>query len=167
MLCTLTAVTVSRWYVNAYQSVKVKVAQSCPTLCDPMDYTDHGILQAKILEWVAIPFSGGSSQLRDQTQVSCVAGRFFTTWATREALIKVYAFNRCSCSYVGYNSAKLRRPGGCSSCCCQWVKSPLPSGTTSYSKSQMQLCSTRVKGSQYLRVFLTANTLPGRSDLCW
>ena len=167
MLCTLTAVTVSRWSINAYQSVKVKVAQSCPTLCDPMDYTVHGILQAKILEWVAIPFSGGSSQLRDQTQVSCVAGRFFTTWATREALIKVYAFNRCSCSYVGYNSAKLRRPGGCSSCCCQWVKSPLPSGTTSYSKSQMQLCSTRVKGSQYLRVFLTANTLPGRSDLCW
>ena len=44
----------------------------------------HGILQARILEWVAIPFSRGSSQGRDQTQVSCVAGRFFTVWATRE-----------------------------------------------------------------------------------
>ena len=41
--------------------VKVKVAQSCPTLCNPMDYTVHGILQARILEWVAFPFSRGSS----------------------------------------------------------------------------------------------------------
>ena len=43
---------------------KVKVAQSCPTLCDPMDYVVHGILQARILEWVAFPFSRGSSQPR-------------------------------------------------------------------------------------------------------
>ena len=48
---------------------KVKIAQSCPTLCDPKDYTVHGILQARILEWVAFPFSRGSSQPRDQTQV--------------------------------------------------------------------------------------------------
>ena len=47
------------------QKVKVKVAQSCPTLCNPVDYIFHGILQARILEWVAIPFSGGSSQPRD------------------------------------------------------------------------------------------------------
>ena len=52
-----------------------------------MDYRVHGILQARILEWVAIPFSRGSSQLRDQTQVSLIAARFFTSWATREALI--------------------------------------------------------------------------------
>ena len=44
--------------------VEVKVAQSCPTLCDPMDYTIHGILQARILEWVVFPFSRGSSQPR-------------------------------------------------------------------------------------------------------
>ena len=44
---------------------KVKVAQPCPTLCDPMDYTVHGILQARILEWVAIPFSRESYLLRD------------------------------------------------------------------------------------------------------
>ena len=65
--------------------VKVKVAQSCPTLCDPMDYTAHEILQARILEWVAYPFSRGSSQARDRTQVSSIARRFSTSWATREA----------------------------------------------------------------------------------
>ena len=59
--------------------MKVKVAQSYLTLCDPMDYRVHGILQARILEWVAFPFSRGSSQSRDQTQVSCIAGRFFTS----------------------------------------------------------------------------------------
>ena len=48
----------------------MKVTQSCLTLCDPIDYTVHGILQARILEWVAFPFSWGSSQSRDQTQVS-------------------------------------------------------------------------------------------------
>ena len=58
--------------------VKVKVAQSCPTLCVPIDYTIHGILQARILEWVAFLFSRGSSQPRDRTQVSCIAGRLFT-----------------------------------------------------------------------------------------
>ena len=55
------------------------------TLCGPMDHTVHGILQARILEWVAFPFSRESSQLRDQTLVSCIVGRFFTSWATREA----------------------------------------------------------------------------------
>ena len=58
---------------------EVRVAQSCPTLCDPMDYTVHGILQARMLEWVAILFSKGSSQPRDGTQVSCIAGRLFTS----------------------------------------------------------------------------------------
>ena len=58
--------------------VKVKVAQLHPTLCDPVDYTVHGILQVRVLKWVAIPFSEGSSQPRDRTQVSCIAGRFFT-----------------------------------------------------------------------------------------
>ena len=64
---------------------EVKVAQSCLTLCDTMDYIVHGNLQARILECVAFPFSRGSSQARDWTQVSCIAGRFFTSWATREA----------------------------------------------------------------------------------
>ena len=60
------------------------VAQSCLTLCDPVAYTFHGILQAKILEWIAFPFSRGSSQPRDQTQVSRIAGRFITSWTTRK-----------------------------------------------------------------------------------
>ena len=65
----------------------MKVVQSCPTLCEPMDSAVHGILQPRILEWVAFPFSRGSSQPRDWTQVSLgsIAGRFFTNWATREA----------------------------------------------------------------------------------
>ena len=62
---------------------EVLVAQSCLTLCNPTDCSPpgssvHGILQARILEWVAISFSRGSSQLRDQTQVSCIAGKSFT-----------------------------------------------------------------------------------------
>ena len=62
-----------------YKAVKVKVTQSCPTLCDPMDYIAHGILQARILKWVAVPFSRGSSQPRDRTQVFHIAGGFFTS----------------------------------------------------------------------------------------
>jgi len=54
-------------------------------ICNPMDYIVHGILQARILEWRAISFSRGSSQPRDWTQVSCITGGFFTSWATREA----------------------------------------------------------------------------------
>ena len=63
----------------------VLVTQSCPTLCDPMDCVVHGLLQARILEWVSFPFSRGSSQPRDRTRVSCIAGGFFTSWATRKA----------------------------------------------------------------------------------
>ena len=67
-----------------------KVAQLCLTLGDPLDCSlpgssVHGILQARILEWVAISFSRGSSWPRDGTQVSCITGRCFTLWATREA----------------------------------------------------------------------------------
>ena len=63
----------------------VKVAQSYPTLCNPLDYTVHGILQTGILKWVAFPVSRGSSQPRDWTLVSLIAGGFFTSWATRDA----------------------------------------------------------------------------------
>ena len=58
---------------------KVKVAQSCLTLCNPIDYTVDGILKARILQWIAFPFSRGSSQPKDQTEVSHIAGRFFTS----------------------------------------------------------------------------------------
>ena len=65
--------------------MKVKVTQLCSILWDPMDYTVHEILQARILEWIAYPFSRESSQPKDQTLVSSIAGGFFTSWATREA----------------------------------------------------------------------------------
>ena len=72
-----------------------KSLQLCLTLCDPMDCrlpgsSVHGIFLAKILEWVTMPFSRGSSQPKDRTLISCVsciAGRFFTHWATWEALL--------------------------------------------------------------------------------
>ena len=71
-------------------TVLVLVTQLCPTLRDPTDCSQpgssvHGILQARVLEWVAIPFCRGSSQPRGGTQVSYIAGRFFTIWATRKA----------------------------------------------------------------------------------
>ena len=69
---------------------KGEVAQSCLTLCKPMDcslpgYSIRGILQARVLEWVTISFSRGSSQPRDRTRVSRIGGRHFNLWATREA----------------------------------------------------------------------------------
>ena len=72
-----------------------EVAQSCPTLCDPIDCSPpgssvHGIFQARMLEWVAISFSRGTSQPRDRTWVSCIVGRRFTVWATREAPKTLY-----------------------------------------------------------------------------
>ena len=75
---------------SVYESLLVM--QSCPALCDPMDcsltgFSVHGILQARILQWVAISFSRGSSQPRDRIWVSCIAGRFFTIWATEKPLV--------------------------------------------------------------------------------
>ena len=82
--------TLTRWYHFIYHYVKIKVkesevAQSCPTLCDPMDcslpdFSVYGIFQARVLEWGAISFSRGSSWPRDRTQVSCIAGRCVTLW---------------------------------------------------------------------------------------
>ena len=85
---SVTVISVLELRVSEWAS---EVAQSCPTLCDPMDcsppgFSVHGILQAKILEWVAIFFSRGSSQSRDQTQVSGIGGKYFNLWASREAL---------------------------------------------------------------------------------
>ena len=67
--------------------LKSEVIQSCPTLCNPMGWSlpgssVHGILQARVLEWVAISFSRGSSWPRDRTQVSCIVSRRYTIWAT-------------------------------------------------------------------------------------
>ena len=80
---------------NSLRLVMRLVAQSCPTLRDPMNCTwpvssVHRILQARTLEWVAMPSFRGSSQPRDGTQVSCIASGFVTNWATREAPLFQY-----------------------------------------------------------------------------
>ena len=85
-MLTLPIVIIAKIWSNQdvlKQVSEVNITQSCLPLCDPMDYSlpgssVHGILQARILEWVAVPFSRGSPQPRDQTQVSHIAGRFFT-----------------------------------------------------------------------------------------
>ena len=79
--------SISLLYISESES---EVAQSCPTLCDPMDcslpgFSVHGILQARVLEWFTISFSRGSSQPRDRTWISHIGGRRFNLWATREA----------------------------------------------------------------------------------
>ena len=76
---------ITRWSIPGATSL----TRSCPTLCNPMDCSPpgffvHGILQARILEWVAISFSRGSSWPRDQTQVSHIVGRRFNLWATKD-----------------------------------------------------------------------------------
>ena len=86
------------WYIYVYiyiymKNVKVLAAQLCLTICSPMDCSPlgssvHGIQ----LEWVAMPFSKGSSQPRNRTQVSCIAGRFFTIWGIRKAYIYIYIY---------------------------------------------------------------------------
>ena len=74
------------------------VTQSCPSLCNPMDSSPpgssvHGILQARIMEWVAMLSSRGSSQCRNWIQVSCIASGFFTDWTTREAQVATYTIS--------------------------------------------------------------------------
>ena len=81
-----------QWRLYLWKKVKEsEVAQSCPTVCDPVDRSlqgssVHGILLARILEWVATSFSRGSSQPRDQTQVSRIGGSYFNLWATRKLM---------------------------------------------------------------------------------
>ena len=80
-------------YICMYVCIwKWSESESClvMSLCDPMYYIVHWILWARILEWVAFPFSRGSFQPRDGNQVSQIAGRFFTSWATREAYVCIY-----------------------------------------------------------------------------
>ena len=83
------------FFINTVYMKWSEVAQSCLTLCDPMDCSllgssVHGIFQARILEWVAISFSRGTSRPRDWTWVSHIVGRCFTVWAIREALQCIY-----------------------------------------------------------------------------
>ena len=87
-----------RFFLSLSKWKKALIAQSCWTLWDPMDCSPpcssvYGILQARILEWNVIPFSRGCSWPRDWTQVSCIADRFFTNWASREASLTLISCN--------------------------------------------------------------------------
>ena len=98
--------------------MKVLVTQLCLPLCDPMDCRSsvHGIFQARILKWDVIPFSKGFSQLRDQTRVSCIAGRLLTVWATREVHWNLRKTKQEAGDMVGLRKA-LQGPA--------WFQSPL------------------------------------------
>ena len=98
--------------LNTHMKVKVLVTQSCLTLCDLMDCSPpgssvHGILQARILEWVAISFSRGLSQPRDWTWVSCISGRFFTNRATRAFTLK--QLNTCDILVLKLQTEKIKK----------------------------------------------------------
>ena len=100
--------------LHCKSAVKSRVAQSSPTLCNSVDCTVCGILQARTLEWVVLLFSRGSSQPRDWTQVSHIAGGFFTSWATREASILqlflfFFFFKAQSCDFFGVPHWLLRQ----------------------------------------------------------
>ena len=102
------------WHSNMYTimyelmeflKVEVLVAQLCPTRCDPVDcnspgFSVHGILQARILEWIAISFSRGSSRPRDGNWISCIAGRYFIIWAIK--LWGILAYPQVSSSPCGF-----------------------------------------------------------------
>ena len=103
---------------NAANTTEVRVAELCPTLCDPMDYRIHGILQARILEWVAVPFSRGSSQPRDQTQISSIAGRSKKIQPSKMwNSYRTTAVIHLSAGYVWFTSPPNHS--------CRWMESPV------------------------------------------
>ena len=92
--------------------MKVPVTQSSPTICDPMDWSllgcsVHGILQARTLEWVDIPFSQGSPWPRDWTRVSCMAGIFFTVWATGKNICKYLNICKYSKQFANFKETHI------------------------------------------------------------
>ena len=101
------------------------MAQFCPVLFDPMDWSPldssiHGILQVRIFEWFPLSYSRGSSWPRDWTWISCIAGGFFTVWATRKAYYKAFNSVQFSCSV----ESNFLRPHGL-----QHARPPCPSPT--------------------------------------
>ena len=110
---------------------EVKVTQSCPTLWP------HGLFPwnspGQNLEWVAVPFSRGSSHPRDQTQVSCIAGGFLTSWATRKEIVHVYISVWNNTGQVAYRRreifiSRIHKQGGicrhhCKTIWLKWISS--------------------------------------------
>ena len=98
--------------VSTIQIKCVLVAQSCPTLRTLPGFSVHGILQVKILEWIAIPFSRGSSRPRDWTLVSWIAGRFFTICATGSPTNKILVMQRDRKIWLRKEKKNYSRPNG-------------------------------------------------------
>ena len=135
--------------LSKYIPVVRLVAQLCLTLCDAMDWSlpsssVHGILQARILEWVDIPSCRGSSQLRDQNCVSCTAGRFFTIWVIREAQKWIIS------SSTMFNSEMPTR------LLCPWNSPGKNTGVGSLSHLHQMFCDSLLQG-----IFLTQGLNPG------
>ena len=142
------------------------VAQSYLTLCNPMDCSPpgssvHGILQARKLEWVAISSFSRSSQPRDRSQVSHIAGRFFTIWATREA--HIYPHFHCSVQFSHSIVSNCLWPHGLQHARPPWP-SPTP-GTYSNSCPETRWChptisSSVIPFSSCLQSFLASGSFP-------
>ena len=118
--------------INNLRKWESEVAQSCPTLCDPMDCSlpgssVHGIFQARVLEWIVISFSRISSRPRDWTWVSCTAGRHFIIWTTREALLLLSSFSRVQLCATPETAAHQAPPSLGFSRQEQWSRLPFPS----------------------------------------
>ena len=126
------------WYVFKKDDVhavfevwklKVLVTQLCPTLCNPLDcsrpYSSiHGILQARTLEWVAMPFPKGSSWPRDRTWVSHIAGRFFTIWA-RNLFISYLDLTGLPAFYLAILQCKMLKDVWADFWLSQWLASTI------------------------------------------
>ena len=118
-LFSLLSSVMSEHFLETRRIMSVKLVQSCPTLCDPMGYTVHGFLHARILEWVAVSFPRGSSQPKDRTQVSSIVGGFLTSLATRRPYAKFL-----SLFYLNYQillQAKKKKVLVTESCPNLWV----------------------------------------------
>ena len=133
--------------------VKVLVTQSCLTLCDSMDCSlpgssVHGILQARLLEWGAIPFSRRSSRPRDWTQVVHIAGRFFTIWATRDTLCMALAMCTPWPDDRNVVAVIALGPGVCGllSCCTPGNTEP----SLVFPAQSVNSCSARLSSSEML-----------------
>jgi len=166
------------WGLSVFIGVSnfMKVTQSCLTICDPKNCIVPGILQARILEWAPFPFSRVSSQCRDWTQVSCIAGRFFTSWAT----VQFSQFSRLvvSDSLWSHESQHARPP--CPSptlgvhsnlhpshpLLSPFPPAPNPSQHQSFPMSQLFAWGGQSTGVSALASFLPKNT-QGWSPLEW
>ena len=141
-------------------TVKVLVTQSCLTFCDPMDCSPPGssvwrILQARILEWVAISFSRGSSLPRYWIWVSCIAGRFFTVWATREFQESMESISKEDLVYPHESCYAVVRNEECT----LWIDGRNPGGTWLAAKSKLQNCViTHIRVHRHMHATHTTHT---------